>query len=181
MLKSSDALMVVSGYLSFGELVERMNGDATVIDAIEAGIERAVENGFKLAEMPLVHTFTPGLYSRQITMPEGTLVCSKIHLTEHQFILSKGTVSFWTKDGGEVIISAPYQGVTKPGTARALYIHEEAIWTTFHSTLLQTPEEIIDDITESYENPLLQGHYINNVFYPENKELVNEENKSICQ
>lgn len=121
----------------------------------------------------LEHRFTPKLYSREITMPAGILVTSETHKTEHQFILSKGIVSVWTEEEGEVFIVAPYHGITKPGTRRILFIHEEAIWTTFHSTLKNTVEEVREDIIEKYENPFIHGHYINNTFVPQEKQLVN--------
>lgn len=144
-----------------------------VIDVIEQeAIEAAQDTEqYEQVDCPLVHTFTPGLYSRQITMRAGLLVTSETHKTEHQYILLKGVVSVWTEAEGEIIISAPYHGVTLPGTRRLLYIHEDAIWTCFHSTLLHTVAEIHEDIIEKYENPRLKGHYENNVFVPEKKTI----------
>lgn len=149
---------------------------ATTIDKIEAAIISTVnEPGsvYKLVDCPLVHTFTDKLYSRQITMPSGTLVTSETHLTEHQFVVSKGVVSVWTEEGGEVIIEAPFHGITKPGTRRVLYIHDECVWTTFHSTLLHTVDDIYNDIIEKYENPLYKGRYKNNVFIPDENLSIN--------
>lgn len=139
------------------------------IDQVEKVLVDAVNQHpevYKPIDCPLVHTFTPALYSRQITMYRGTLITSETHKYEHQFILSQGVVSVWTEAEGEVLISAPYHGVTKPGTRRILYIHEDAVWTTFHSTLLTTVKEIHEDIIEKYENPLIKGHLENNVFVP---------------
>lgn len=148
---------------------------ATTIQQIEAAMIMAASDEpsvYKLAEMPLKHTFTPGLYSRKILMRQGMLITSETHKTEHQFVLLKGIVSVWTEEDGAVILYEGHHGITKPGTRRVLYIHEEAEWITFHSTLLQTPEEIEDDILEKCENPLLQGHYRNNVFYPDTKQSL---------
>lgn len=85
-------------------------------------------------ELPLVHRFTPGLYVREIFMPKGTVVISKIHKTEHPYVVSKGVVSVWIDGVGVQKIVAPYTGITKPGTRRILYIHEDTVWTTFHPT-----------------------------------------------
>lgn len=154
-----------------------MAHSGSVIDKVEQMATNAILNNpnqYQLVDAPLEHRFTPGLYSRQITMPEGVLVTSESHKTEHQYILSQGIVSVWTEDEGEVLISAPFHGITVPGTRRVLYIHPEggdAIWTTFHSTLLQTVEEIHDEIIEKCENPLMNGHYENNVFIPNNHHL----------
>lgn len=85
-------------------------------------------------ELPTVHRITPGLYTRECTAPAGTLLISKTHLTDHQFILSKGVV--YTIDGdGEIVKSvAPVHGETKAGARRVVYVEEDAIMTTMHST-----------------------------------------------
>jgi len=98
------------------------------IDRIETDMVRLPQ-----VECPLIHTFTPGLYSRQITMPAGTFLTSKIHLTEHPYVVSQGAVLVWI-DGRVKEIKAPYMGVTMPGTRRVLFTLTETIWTTFHVT-----------------------------------------------
>ena len=120
------------------------------VDAIEEAIESLPNQ-----EMPLTHIFTPGLYTRQILMPKGppgslgVLVTSRIHLTEHPFVLSAGVVSVWDDANGWTTLRAPYIGVTKPGTRRILFIHEDAIWTTFHVTNETDPDEIVRQLTYS--------------------------------
>ena len=98
-------------------------------------------------ECPLVHRFTPGLYIREIFMPAGTIVVSKIHKTEHPFIVSQGQVNVWIEGQGVERICAPHCGITRPGTRRVLYIREDCIWTTFHVTELTDPEAIVADVT----------------------------------
>lgn len=144
---------------------------AAAIDRIEQIAAAAIEQQpaiYEQVDCPLVHHFTPGLYSREITMYAGVLVTSEKHKYEHQFILSQGVVSVWTEAEGEQLFQAPFHGITKPGTRRILYIHETAVWTTFHSTLFQTIEEIHDDIIEKYENHSMNGHFENNKFVPMN-------------
>lgn len=155
--------------------------DRDYFNKLEHAIIMAVqENPEKvhLVEMPLVHRFTKAMYSRQITMPEGTHVVSERHLTENQFILSQGIVSVWTPNEGTSLIVAPYHGVTKIGTKRRLYIHPEGgpcIWTTFHPTLLLTIKEIVETLVEKYTNPLLEGRYRNNVFIPDDEKVIETE------
>lgn len=92
----------------------------------------------------LKHTFTQGLYTREIFMPAGALVVSRIHLFEHPFVISKGSVSVY--DGDKIInIEAPYQGVTPSGTKRILYVHQDTVWTTFHVTDKDRFEDIDKD------------------------------------
>ncbi|MGD0638386.1 MAG: hypothetical protein ABSA72_10155 [Nitrososphaerales archaeon] len=102
---------------------------------------------------PLQHRFTPGLYSRTIFMPKGMVCTSKIHKTEHQFVVSKGVLRVWSKETGWVKIRAPYIGVTKPGARRALHILEDTIWTTFHPTTLTDLAEIEASLVEPHEIP----------------------------
>src|SRR5687767_12638530 len=84
-------------------------------------------------DLPLIHRFTPGLYAREIFMPKGALVTSKIHKTEHPYVILEGAVSVYNTETGEVQnLEAPHVGITKPGTRRVLYMHEDTRWITFH-------------------------------------------------
>lgn len=96
---------------------------------------------------PLTHTFTPGLYTRTILMPAGTKLTSRIHLHEHPFVISKGTVRVRDGDGDWVTLYAPHVGVTKPGTRRILDVIEDTVWSTFHVTDETDPEKIVDAVT----------------------------------
>jgi hypothetical protein len=97
---------------------------------------------------PETHRFTPGLYSRQILLKAGILCTSKIHRTEHQFIISKGKCRIWSEEKGWETLQAPYHGITKPGTRRALHILEDVIFTTFHATTKTDLAEIEADLIE---------------------------------
>jgi hypothetical protein len=46
-------------------------------------LEMAMLETCAVIELPIVHRFTPGLYIREIFMPAGALVTSKIHKTEY--------------------------------------------------------------------------------------------------
>lgn len=95
-------------------------------------------------ECPITHFFTPGLYTRQCFVPKGSVIISKIHKTEHPFVISKGEISVWIEGTGVVKFTAPFTGITKPGTRRVLYAHEDTIWTTFHPTD-ETDLAVIED------------------------------------
>lgn len=85
-------------------------------------------------ECKLVHRFAPGMYIRELTVPADTFIVTKIHHTEHPFVISKGRILVWTADGGVQTLSAPHCAVTKPGTIRLAKTLEETVWTTFHVT-----------------------------------------------
>lgn len=102
---------------------------------------------------PLEHRFTPGMYSRTIYMAAGTLLTSKIHRTEHQYVISKGKLRVWSAERGWVRLQAPFIGYTLPGTRRALYIEEDTVWTTFHPTHLTDVAEIEKWLIEPHDIP----------------------------
>lgn len=82
------------------------------------------------------------------------MVCtSKIHKTEHQFIVSKGKAEVWVPGDGWQLIVAPYHGITKAGTRRALKIIEETIWTTFHPTDKTNLAEVEAELIEAHDIP----------------------------
>jgi hypothetical protein len=94
---------------------------------------------------PLEHTFGDNLYIRQITMPAGMILTSKIHKTTHPYFIMRGDVSVITEEG-KVRIKGPYWGMTKAGTKRVLKIHEETVWITVHSTKETDLEKIEHDL-----------------------------------
>jgi hypothetical protein len=104
---------------------------------------------FNEVDCPLTHRFTPGMYIRQIFMPSRSLIMSEMHKTEHPYVISQGDVSVWTREAGIERVKAPHTGITKPGTQRILFIHEDTIWTTFHVTDETDPEKIKAAITET--------------------------------
>jgi hypothetical protein len=82
---------------------------------------------------PLTHNFAKGLYVRQITVPANVFVVTKIHKYSHAAFLLKGAVSVMEEDGPRYI-KAPASFITKAGTKRLVFHHEETIWTTVHAT-----------------------------------------------
>lgn len=100
---------------------------------------------------PLKHTFVDGAYVREITMPKGALLTSKIHKIRHPYFVLRGDVSVLTENG-VIRIKAPYSGITLAGTKRVLYCHEETVWTTVHITNETDLDKIEKQIiAESYD------------------------------
>jgi len=97
------------------------------------------------------HYNVPGLYAREMWMPADCMITGKIHKTEHICILSKGMVT--VSDGGHsVTYKAPAIIVSRIGAKRAIYAHEESVWTNFHATELTDPEAIEREIiAETFE------------------------------
>ena len=118
-------------------------------------LESAMLNNFAQVECPLTHRFTEGLYVREIFMPAGTLITSKIHKTQHQYFVLQGKAIVWI-DGKEELIEAPHIGITEPNTQRVLYILEDCVWATSHPNPdNETVEQIEERILEKHDNLLL--------------------------
>ena len=113
---------------------------------LESTITEFGMQGVELHEAnPVKHTFAGGCYIREIYNPANHLIVTKIHKKEHPFFLMKGSMSILTEEGIQEI-EAPYQGVTKPGTKRAIYTHEECIFITVHATDNTSIEEIEEEV-----------------------------------
>ena len=99
----------------------------------------------------LTHYFAPGLYARRLDRKAGTLIVGKIHKYDHLAIVLYGHMTIVDEDGrrdvfgGEVFVS-------KAGTKRATYAHEDSGFIVFHPTD-KTDVDVIEDevIAASYD------------------------------
>lgn len=107
------------------------NAFAKMLDVDRIAVDLSQTEG-AYTELPVEHKFFPGLYARTIFMPAGAMIVSKIHRTEHPYVVTEGQALVWTAEKGAVHIMAPHMGRTTPGTRRILYILENCTWTTFH-------------------------------------------------
>jgi hypothetical protein len=127
-------------------------------------LELAMLANFEPLDCPVSHTFTNNMYIREIFMPAGSLITSKIHKTEHPYTVSYGKVAVSIDNGDWLEITAPYTGITMPGTRRVLYIIEDCIWTTYHnfdgmsSDYNELSEEEKNKIVEKIEERILEPH-----------------------
>jgi len=122
----------------FRDAIANLEEDILTLDGVLIGKESE-------ELCPVVHSFGDNCYIRQIFMPKGTLLVSKIHKVTHPYFVMTGKASVATEDGVE-IIQAPFQGITEAGTKRALYIHEDMVWITVHVTNETDLEKIESEI-----------------------------------
>ncbi len=97
-------------------------------------------------DAPVQNVFTPGLMTRTIFMKAGSAHLSKVHAKEHQFVVLQGACMVSENGGPNVMLVAPYRGITKPGTWRKLFIIMDCVWVTMHPTDKTTVEEVEADI-----------------------------------
>lgn len=118
--------------------------------------------------IPVRHLFAKGMYIREVAIPAGLLLTSKIHKREHPFTLSKGVVNVRDQSGEWVTLTAPYTGITAKGTRRVVVVVEDCVWTTYHtySSITGRENEFSDQekekITDRIESRIIQKR--NNLF-----------------
>lgn len=117
---------------------------------IEALMQKS-ENDGKLTNAvegyPLKHSFSEGIYVREISIPAGHVVVGKIHKHEHPNFISKGRVTVVTEQGGVEELVAPVTIISPAGTKRLLFTHEDTVWTTIHATDYRDVDTIVDHLT----------------------------------
>lgn len=152
------------------------------IDQLEASLEN-----FEPIKSEVIHGFANGYYIRTVIMPKAEegkehIVSSMVHNTTHGYHITSGKVEVISENDGVQLIEAPFWGITTPGTRRVLHIIETTTWTTFHFTsvlpendspeaLEEAAKKVGNEILVKQENKQLGGHYVNNEFVPEKKEL----------
>lgn len=81
----------------------------------------------------LYHHFAPGLYARELHIPQGMTLTGQIHKFKNLNILSKGTMLVSTENG-IVEVSAPFTVVSPAGTKRIATALTDCVWTTILAT-----------------------------------------------
>lgn len=107
----------------------------------------------RIADLDVVHHFTPGMYAREMHIPAGVMLTGKIHKTRHMNVLSKGDITVWT-EGGMKRLTAPYAFESQPGTKRVGYAHSDCVWTTYHFTFETDLDAIEAEVIEPSDNLL---------------------------
>jgi len=125
---------------------------------------------------PLKHSFSDGIYVREIFIPKRTILTGKIHKHRHPNFLMSGLVDVVTEDGGHERLSGPCSIMSPAGTKRALRAVTDLVWITVHHNPTNTQnlkvlEEIV--IADTYKD------YERFVESENNKQLVEEEVKHI--
>ncbi len=115
------------------------------ITFIQRQIEKVPGSSNVDSTFPVVHRFADGVYAREMTIPMGHVIVGKIHKYGHLNLISRGRVSVLTEFGVDTY-TAPLTFVSKPGTKRVVYAHEDTVWTTFHGTLHTSPDDVEKDI-----------------------------------
>jgi hypothetical protein len=119
--------------------------------------ERVAYLGFMMGSVeqtdcPLTHGFAPGLYTRTMRIPSGTVFLGRAHRYGHRVTLVKGTVR-WLTERGTQIVQAPFTTVTQPGDCIVCVTVRDIIAVTSHPNPddSRDVEALEADIFESYD------------------------------
>jgi hypothetical protein len=88
---------------------------------------------------PLKHSFSEGVYIREMFMQKGGLVIGKLYKISHTWFLLKGELEVSTDEGTEYYIAPCYVNAPE-GTKRVLHAIEDVIFVNVYPN----PNNIID-------------------------------------
>ena len=108
------------------------NKEKTVVEGMEEIKNFLMDPTTEQTELPLKHSFAPGVYARELEIPAGTLLIGKIHKHRHHNFLMKGSIIVLTETNGVELLQAPLMIVSEEGTQRIGYAVTDTIWTTIH-------------------------------------------------
>lgn len=101
---------------------------------------------------PLKHSFSEGVYIREMFMPQGGLVIGKLYKISHTWFLLSGELEVATDEGTEYYIGPCYVNAPE-GTKRVLHAVSDVIFVNVYPN----PENIID--TDKLEEILTCSSY----------------------
>jgi hypothetical protein len=103
-------------------------------------------NKHEQIEIPTEHTFSGGVYIRQILIPKGTIIMGKRHRHETCNILLSGELSIFMGEGQPVNrVKGPLLFTSPPLTKKLAYAHEDTIFLNIHPTEETDLEKIEDN------------------------------------
>ena len=127
--------------------VELLKSEVNISNGIEEIKQFLLDPGAEQIELPLKHSFSPGIYARELEIPEGTLLIGKIHKHRHHNFLMKGEIIVITESGGMELLQAPLTIVSEPGTQRVGYALTDTLWTTIHTNESNTEDlKVLEEI-----------------------------------
>jgi len=89
--------------------------------------------------------FIEGAYIRELFIPKGTTIVSKLWNRARFWIIASGDVTFIT-ELGKKRVKGPYTQVAPFGSKVALYTHEDTLWFAITGAISTTPEDVEKEV-----------------------------------
>ena len=94
----------------------------------------------------VTHHFGTRVYGRELFIPAGQIIVSKIHRGKTINVITKGVISVICPNNGYNTYEAPHIFVSEPYTKRIVISHEDTVWLTAHGTDRTNLEDVEEDI-----------------------------------
>jgi hypothetical protein len=108
-------------------------------------------------DIPTTHTFSGGVYIREIAVPKGTIIIGKRHRHESCNILMKGSmILYMGEDIPTQKITGPLLFTSPPNTKKMAYCEDDVIFLNLHPTMETDLEKIEQEFIIPEEEYLLQ-------------------------
>lgn len=102
-------------------------------------------------DFPLRHSFADGVYIRELFVPKGFIVISKIHPAVYTSFFIHGDITMYTEKGLEKL-SAPKTIISPAWTKRIFYTHTDFLWATVHPNESNSRNiEELESVIHKYE------------------------------
>ena len=126
------------------ELLNNKSKSRENIFAIEDAIRNNTDPNYKTyigdnEACPVKHTFSDGIYVREMFVPKGMMLVGKIIKQAHHIFLMSGKIAIITEDG-EKIMEGPCSVVAKGGTKRVGYALTDVVWINVHPNITDTQD-----------------------------------------
>jgi hypothetical protein len=119
------------------------------VKPIRKYLEQFNEDG-ELAKLMLVdnvtHHTVNGMYVRELRIPKGSYILSRVHKFPLVNIISRGCVIVIDSNGYNEY-TAPMTFISPAGTQRIVIAPEDSVWNTVHKTDETNPDELVDNLT----------------------------------
>lgn len=105
-----------------------------------------VEGSYGMAEFnegKIKHHFATGVYGRELFIPKGQVIVSKIHRAKTFNVIAQGVISVICPTNGFKTYEGPFCFVSEPFTKRIVISHEDTLWITSHG---YTGPEDLDNV-----------------------------------
>ena len=127
----------------------------TLVEMLETLIRE-----YPQVEIPTNHSYAGGIYEREIFVPAGALITGKIHLHEHLAKLVSGTMSILS-DSIAGTWTGPVTFCCRPGEKRLGFARTDCVFSTYHTVVQSTPEEmeqaLVVSSLDEYKQAQLEG------------------------
>lgn len=124
---------------------------------------RTVPDSYDMAEFnegKVKHHFGSGVYGRELFIPAGNVIVSKIHRGKTFNVIAKGRISVIDPEKGFNTYEALTTFVSSPMTKRIVIAHEDTVWITSHANPTDTRnlDEVENSIIAQNFNLLTEGN-----------------------